>query len=231
MDSLTANSQTASLKLGIWNGAATCGHNRLLYRDVLVRAMTHGLLGATAVQGVEGSRGSEAFRTVENEVASNELPILVDFVDATEKILQFVEPAIHLVKGCGVVVVEGVEMISQDSWLRETSESLRSQMRAGLLLEIYLLERHMVDGKPAYQAVAEYLRHREIAWVSTARGICGFGKQKRLHKATFWRKNDVPVMMTIVDDTQRLEPCVSELMNMLGELGVVTARPVYWHSP
>jgi PII-like signaling protein len=234
----------AILKIGLWNGADTDWRGTLLYKALLQDAIRAGVRGGTAWGAVEGSKSSRTFRTVESEVTSNELPVLMEFVDT----LDVLEPFIH---GCqkrlgekGVMVVElgqawwharrgGDNNVNpQERPSSGQTEPLSGAQYDGLQVQIFTLEQNQIDGRPVYQAVAEFLRNRGILWISTARGIAGFGEQRKMRQRRWWmQRSDVPVVMTILDKVDRLEACLPELAEYLGDQGFVVSKPVVWHWP
>ncbi len=234
-------SQTcAILKIGLWNGADTDWRGTLLYKALLQDAIRAGVRGGTAWGTVEGSRSSRTFKTVESEVTSNELPVLMEFVDTLAVLEPFIPRCQKRIGQKGVMVVE----LGQAWWhaRRGGDNSVNPEEKPisgrtnpqydGLQVQIFTLEQNQIDGRPVYQAVAEFLRNRGILWISTARGITGFGELRKVHKRSWWmRKSDVPVVMTILDKVERLEVCLPELAEYIGDQGFVVSKPVVWHWP
>ncbi|GGJ03989.1 hypothetical protein GCM10010885_11540 [Alicyclobacillus cellulosilyticus] len=103
-----AESEWCNLSVGIWNGAETAGGGRLLYRVLVDEALRSGVAGATVWTGVEGGRATRAFRTVENEVASNELPIWMEIMDRWERVQAWLPEVARLLRGRGVLVWQPV---------------------------------------------------------------------------------------------------------------------------
>ncbi|MCL6517173.1 DUF190 domain-containing protein [Alicyclobacillus sp.] len=269
------------LKVGLWNGAMTGARGRLLYRTILRSAMDRGIRGGTAWVGIEGGHGRGAFRTVESEVASNELPVNLAFIDHAAPLAAWLPDLRRLVGQNGVVTSDEASVwlhaaraegrmgsggsagsgaedggrVSQkpadvrggdgrrdgpqgDGRTRADAENptrgspLDEAAAEGLMVQVYTVESRMLHGKPVYQAVAEFLRRRGALWVSTTRGLTGFGQERRVHEPQWLlRGNDAPVMITVLDRRDRLEPYLQELVRFVGHEGLVVSRPVRWHHP
>ncbi len=233
---VTEKHQAVRLQVGIWSGAEARS-GLLLYRRLLAQAMRIGLPGATVVTQVEGGQRTRGFRSVESEIESNELPLWLEFVDDTGRWPEFVEDAKRAIGRHGIVVASDVEQF--DPELRKEGKRVNrptyafaDRSRAGLQVQVYTLEGNKVDGKPVYQAAAEFLRARNIFWISTARGLCGFGDGRRIHKARWFSRNsDIPIVMTVVDFREQLEPHVEDLAALVGDQGVVSVTDVTWLHP
>ncbi|WP_067925622.1 DUF190 domain-containing protein [Alicyclobacillus shizuokensis] len=216
--------QVATLRIGLWNGAATVG-GMPLYRRLLLDAKAGGLTGATVWRGVEGGHARGAFRSVESEVASNELPLLLDFVAHPQRLLPWLPRAAKLVGGHGVMVME------RSPGSQETDRG-EGASRLGRRVDIYTLERCRCQGRPLYQAVAEFARRRGLLWLSTTRGLCGLGDGGRWHEPGWWlRKDEVPIIITILDTVERMDKHLPELVELVSKQGVVVSTVVHWHHP
>ncbi|MCL6632623.1 MAG: DUF190 domain-containing protein [Alicyclobacillus herbarius] len=213
-----------NLIIGLWNGATMAG-GVPLYRRLLLDAREHGLAGATVWRGLEGGHARGAFRTVENEVASNELPILLDFVAPSARLTGWLPRAGKLIGEHGVMVME-------PSRRTQPNSNLEHGERLGRRVDIYTLERHKQGGRPLYQAVAEFARRRGLLWLSTTRGMCGIGDGGRWHEPGWWlRKDDVPIIITILDAADRVDAHLPELIELVARQGVVVSTVVDWHHP
>jgi PII-like signaling protein len=234
----------AILKVGLWNGAETDWRGTLLYKALLEDALRAGVRGATAWGTIEGSRSARKFRTVESEVTSNELPVLMEFVDTMAVLESFIPRCQQRLGEKGVMVVEmgrawwhvqggGDQSVNpRENQMGGRTERKPGAQYDGLQVQIFTLEQNQIDGRPVYQAVAEFLRNRGILWISTARGITGFGELRKMRRRSWWmRKSDVPVVMTVLDKVDPLAGCLQELAEYVGDQGFVVSKPVVWHWP
>jgi len=71
------------------------------------------------------------------------------------------------------------------------------------LLRIHISEGDTYQGKPLYEAIVAKCREMGIAGATVFRGLEGYGESAEMHKAHLGR-NDRPIVITIVDSTERL---------------------------
>jgi hypothetical protein len=97
---------------------------------------------------------------------------------------------------------------------------------AGLLVRIYIGESDHWHGQPLYQAIVHLLRDRGLAGATVLRGIEGFGAKQHLHTTRILSlSSDLPVLIEIVDQEDRLRAVLPELDAMVGE-GLITLERV-----
>jgi len=97
---------------------------------------------------------------------------------------------------------------------------------AGLLVRIYIGESDRRHGTPLYQAIVELLRERGLAGATVLRGIEGFGAKAHLHTTRLLRlSEDLPVLIEVVDQEDRIRAILPELDSMVGE-GLITLEKV-----
>lgn len=92
----------------------------------------------------------------------------------------------------------------------------------GKLLRIFVDEEDHVGLQPTYCAIVELLRHRGIAGATVFRGIEGYGGHNEVHMARVfaWHQN-MPILVEVVDDWEKIEPLIPELRTLVGE-GLLT---------
>ena len=97
---------------------------------------------------------------------------------------------------------------------------------AGLLVRIYIGESDHWHGRPLYQAIVELLRERGLAGATVLRGIEGFGAKAHLHTTRLLRlSEDLPVLIEVVDQEDRIRRILPELDSMVGD-GLITLEKV-----
>jgi hypothetical protein len=95
-----------------------------------------------------------------------------------------------------------------------------------LLARIYIGESDTYEGRPLYDAIVRRLRERGIRGASVFRGIEGFGRSSRVHTTRILAMSeDLPILIEVVDETDRLRPVLDELEPMIGG-GLVTVERV-----
>ncbi len=99
-------------------------------------------------------------------------------------------------------------------------------MTEARLLRIFIGESDKFEGRPLYQVIVERARRRELAGATVLRGYLGFGANSRIHSARILRlSEDLPLVIEIVDEPERINAFVEELDGMIGE-GLVTLEKV-----
>jgi PII-like signaling protein len=94
------------------------------------------------------------------------------------------------------------------------------------LLRVFIGESDKFEGHPLYQVIVERARRRELAGATVLRGYLGFGANSRIHSARVLRlSEDLPMVIEIVDEPERINAFVAELDEIIGE-GLVTLEKV-----
>lgn len=262
----------AKLCVGIWNGSRTTSDGNLLYRRLLSDALVHGLSGGTVWRVIEGGNRNGIFRSIESEVASNELPVWIEFIDAPSRVLSWLPVVQPLLAKSAVLVLHhqvhtGVGLLTHlraadgadsrggitnmkpgdgtntgtnhlgnhhahdhgNHHMHPPTPAIPSM--DGLQVTIYTLEKTKVGGKLLYQAVAEYLRHKDILWVATMRGLYGYGEARAMRQSGWFSKENTPVMMVAADRAEKFAPLVPGLVELIGDKGFLVTSLVTWMEP
>ena len=96
----------------------------------------------------------------------------------------------------------------------------------GLLARIYIGESDTWHGRPLYEAIVHLLRERGLAGATVLRGIEGFGAKAHLHTTRILRlSEDLPVLIEVVDQEDRLRAILPELDAMVAD-GLITLEKV-----
>jgi PII-like signaling protein len=97
----------------------------------------------------------------------------------------------------------------------------------GTLLRIYIGELDKWHHQPLYEAIVLKARERGLAGATVLRGPMGFGAHSRLHTAKILRlSEDLPVLIEIVDQADKINAFLPELDQMVGD-GLVTLENVH----
>jgi PII-like signaling protein len=87
---------------------------RPLYEIIVESARNAGLAGATVLRGVSGFGATSRIHTSKILRLSEDLPIVIEIVDAVEKIESFLPELQKLVKG-GLITIEKVRVLAYRS--------------------------------------------------------------------------------------------------------------------
>lgn len=96
----------------------------------------------------------------------------------------------------------------------------------GQLVRIFTGESDRWGGKPLYEAIVRKAREQGLAGATVLRGLEGFGAASRIHTARLLRlSEDLPIVVEIVDKTERIQAFMPALKAMVGE-GLITLETV-----
>jgi len=94
------------------------------------------------------------------------------------------------------------------------------------LLRIFIGEADKYKGKPLFEEIVNLARHKNMAGATVIRGLMGFGAHSRMHTAKILRlSEDLPVIIEIVDEPEKIEAVLPELDEMITE-GLVTIEKI-----
>src|ERR1043166_4670314 len=91
--------------LRIFIGESDHWEGRPLYEAIVLEAKKRGLAGATVIKGFMGFGAASRIHTAKLLELSEDLPIVIEFVDAPEKIEAFI-PEVDRMMGDGLITIE-----------------------------------------------------------------------------------------------------------------------------
>ncbi len=101
---------TSSMLLRIYIGENDSYQDRPLYEAIVLRARQLHLAGATVMRGPMGFGRSSRLHTAKILRLSEDLPLLIEIVDAEDKITAFL-PELEKMIGSGLVTLEKVQVL------------------------------------------------------------------------------------------------------------------------
>src|ERR1700722_13112144 len=91
-----------------------------------------------------------------------------------------------------------------------------------LLLRIFMGEDDRQKHLPLYEAIVLKAREMHLAGATVFRGLLGFGRSSRMHRANVLRLSaDLPIVIEIVDTQEKIDAFLPHLEPMMGG-GLVT---------
>jgi uncharacterized protein len=91
-----------------------------------------------------------------------------------------------------------------------------------LLLRIFVGEDDRQKHLPLYEAIVLKARKKHLAGATVFRGLLGFGRSSRMHRANILRLSaDLPIVIEIVDAQEKIDAFLPHLEPMMGG-GLVT---------
>jgi PII-like signaling protein len=100
----------AALRLTVFVGEHDTWHHRPLYSEIVHRAHTAGLAGASVFRGIEGFGASSLIHTARLLSLSEDLPVAIVIVDTEERVRAFLPQLDELVTE-GLVTLDDCEVI------------------------------------------------------------------------------------------------------------------------
>lgn len=92
------------------------------------------------------------------------------------------------------------------------------------LLRIFVGESDKHDGRPLYEAIVIAARKDGLAGATVFRAVMGFGAHSRVHTSkVLMLSEDLPMVVEIVDATEKIEAFLPVLDTMMDE-GLVTVE-------
>jgi PII-like signaling protein len=99
--------------------------------------------------------------------------------------------------------------------------------RNATLLRIYIGECAQHAHRPIYESLVVKAREQHLAGATVLRGPMGYGHSSRLHTAKILRlSEDLPVVVEIVDDEEKIEAFLPFVQEIMGEKGLITLEKV-----
>jgi len=92
-------------------------------------------------------------------------------------------------------------------------------LRAGpaKMIRVHFGEDDRWNGKPLYEAIVEAARREDLAGATVYRGIEGYGASSRIHRKHLLTSSDLPIVVCIIDEADKIQRFLSTLEGMVGD--------------
>jgi PII-like signaling protein len=101
-----------------------------------------------------------------------------------------------------------------------------------LLLRIFMGEDDRQKHLPLYEAIVLKAREMHLAGATVFRGLLGFGRSSRMHRANILQLSaDLPIVIEIVDTQEKIDAFLPHLEPMMGGGLVTLERAQVVHYP
>ena len=208
-------------------------------------ARQQGLSGATVLRGILGS-GSHGVIKHSAWSLLEHVPVIVEIVDASERILKFVEGSLAQLMQNGMLTLEraNVMLYRHGKHPQPTSLQLGGPLKPlstlprikengpmkvnenGVLLRVFIGESDRFENKPLYEAIVGKVRELGLAGATVLRGTEGFGAHSVVHRASLLEMStDLPIVIEIVDTEAQITRLLPSLEGMVRE-GMITMEYV-----
>ncbi len=224
------------------------------YERIVQKAAAAKLAGATVLRGILGFGAGRILRHSPWHLADS-VPMIVEIVDAPDRIGAFVNDALPQVLGEGLATLEraGVMMYRRRAGAPPHALELpgaveplstlpaiqaRGTMKAaedGMLLRVFIGESDEAEGKPLHEAIVQKARELGLAGATVLRGSMGFGANSVLHTSKILTlSTDLPIVIELVDAEPKIQALLPYLETAVRE-GMITMEHVrillYRHDP
>ena len=85
------------------------------------------------------------------------------------------------------------------------------------MIRVHFGEDDRWQGKPLYEAIVEEARKQDLAGATVYRGIEGYGASSRIHRKHLLTSGDLPVMVSIIDEEEKIQRFLPTLERMVYE--------------
>jgi PII-like signaling protein len=242
--------------LRIYLNASDRFHRTELYRAIVEAARRLPMAGASVFPVELGYGTHRRIHDAESEYSSFEIPIVVELVDATEKVKQFAAELQTMI-GEGLAVLRpvsivrythGLERPRGDTGIPTTnpspataavpekvgSDAMKIEGEAKRVT-VYIGSADTWGGYNLAVAIVEECRKLGMAGATVSRGVMGFGKHSIIHRAQFLGlSGDLPEKIEIVERPEQIDRLLPVLEQMMGA-GLIVIEDVhvarYTHDP
>jgi PII-like signaling protein len=242
--------------LRVYSKAIEKWHGVPLYRAIVEAARRRHLAGASVFPVILGYGAHRQLHDIASEYASFDIPVVVEVVDAAERVGELFSEVETMV-GEGLVVLSPARVIryahGSEREIADPTESptgTPSPTRRvsgaegtidmkiegeGKRVTVYFGSADTWNGRNLAVAIVERCRELGMAGATVTRGIMGFGKQSVIHKAhLLGLSDDLPEKIEVVDRPEEIDRLLPVLEEMIGG-GLIVVEDVhivrYLHEP
>ncbi|MCS7461937.1 DUF190 domain-containing protein [Paenibacillus doosanensis] len=189
-----------------------------LYKEIVQTLWNHGISGATVIRTDEGIGEDNEYRAVVLEdIAFNNLPIVIEAVDDKERIEAMLPELKKKIPHGEIVTMQAIRILEEDVPMDD---------QAHLMLKVYLKEQTHGLKTANYEDILGLFREHELIWSIVMRGIEGFGKDHVIHKQSLFSfSSNVPVVIESVGKAEVIRGLLPKLKEQVQD-GLVIAIPV-----
>lgn len=194
----------------------------------------HGVAGATALLGVDGT--AHGTRTRASLLGRNgAVPVLVVAVGDGARIAAAL-PALGLLLRRRPATLERVRVCKRDGVELAPPQPLAGRDAHGLplwqKLTVYTSERTLHGGRPAHLELVRRLRDAGAAGATTLRAVLGYHGDGPLHRDRLLQlRRHVPALTVVVDTPERIAAAYAIADELTAERGLVTSEVVPASAP
>ena len=217
-----------ALKVSIYVSDGATRHGVPVSSAMLHFLFYRGVSGATLFKGVAGFGADLHMHFASSVEISDGLPMVIQFVEAPEKVAALLGK-LQEMAGSGLVEVQETTVAKP---ARESKaapapgpEHLKIEGKARMM-RVYIGESDRWRDKPLHQALIEAMRANDIAGATVYRGILGYGAHRRVHRdKPMHLSHDSSIMLSVIDSAEKIE-AILPLVEQMVEEGLVVLSDV-----
>lgn len=216
-------------KLTIYVGRRERVGNRPAFAAVCDLLHREGMMGATVLLGVDGSRGDRRSRA--RFLSHNaEVPMMIIAIGSAEPIARVLAGLLELLRE-PLITLERVRICKRDGQLLgRPHEPVGSDAQGRALwqkLTLHSSHAAMHDGRPLHLGLIRRLRASQAAGATSLAGIWGFHGEQPPHGDRLLQiRRHVPVVTVAIDSPERAAQSFQLIDELTSERGLVTSEVV-----
>ncbi len=213
-------------KVTIYLNQDTRAHVEPLWSVVLNFLRSRHVAGATLIWADMGFGSHEQIHDARSEYAGEHRPVRIEFIETPQRVEELM-PTLYDMVTDGLISVQDITIVKSTSKERkreETRPQRKTTSGPAKLVQIYIGESDKWKGEPLHEAIVKRLRMLEFSGATVHRGILGYGAKGHTHKAGLFRlSHDLPIMISIVETSERVEELIGIVSEMMQEGLIVTS--------
>jgi PII-like signaling protein len=220
-------------KVTIYLNLDTRAHVDTLWSAILGFLRHKRVAGATLIRADAGFGSHEQFNNPQNEYIGEHSGVRIEFIETAQRVDELL-PTIYDMVTDGLIAVQDVTVgksVAKDAKTRPpgTEAPRKIVNTAAKLVRIYLGESDKRDGEPLYEAIVKKLRMMDFSGATVYRGILGYGVKGHTHKGgRFHLSHDLPIMISVVEKTEKINDLVRLVAEMMQD-GIIVTSDVELH--
>lgn len=199
-------------------------HRMTALHDAVMTYLLHkNVAGATATRAFSGFGSHHALHSPQMEATAQHLPIRIEFVESAERVEELL-PTLYEMVTDGLIEVQDTTVIKVTRAASEPQPKIEHQRKSGpaRLLQVFFGEADKWHGEPLHEAIIKKLRMMDIAGVTVARGIAGYGAKGHEHKQSFLHvSRDLPIVLSVIESAEKISAVAEVIEGMLDD-GLLT---------
>ncbi len=222
-------SLSEAAKLTVYLGRGERLHGRRADLAVIELLHRHGLAGATALLGVDGTAHGRRQRATLFG-ANSGVPVTIVSVGDGKQTAEAVEELTGVL-GRPLITLERVRLCKRDGHTLTAPRRLPPMNRSGYALwqklTIFVDEQARHRGQPLYSTLVRRLREMDADGATALRGYWGYQDPGVPHGDRFWSlRRHVPLILVILDRPERIQRSFAVVDELTDEAGLVTSEIV-----